>query len=190
MDEQRAIKANFFVALAVVALACTLTTAEVAAQFTPTAVDSATAIDMGAFHSCALLQDGTVSCWGNNNFGRLGLPITDSRTRACPQSPSCAFAPVPVNGIFRSAFTLTVTVNDVGSSSRSGIVTSSPEGITDCAATCSASYDSLTSVTLTTTPDPKSVFAGWSGCDTVSGLTCTVTMNTARSVTATYDKKP
>jgi Regulator of Chromosome Condensation (RCC1) repeat protein/List-Bact-rpt repeat protein len=155
-----------------------------------TGITTAVAISSGVEHTCALLQGGTVSCWGNNNFGRLGVPITDSRTRACANSPSCAFAPVSVNGIFRSAFTLTVTVNDVGSSSRSGTVISSPDGITSCATSCSASFDSLTRVTLTTNPDPKSVFAGWSGCDTVSGTTCTVTMDAARSVTATYDKKP
>jgi hypothetical protein len=43
-------KRNSFVALAVVALACTLTTAEVAAQLTATGVDSATAV--GAIGDC------------------------------------------------------------------------------------------------------------------------------------------
>jgi hypothetical protein len=28
--------------------------------------------------------------------------------------------------------------------------------------------------------------SGWSGCDSVSGATCTVTMRAARSVTATF----
>jgi hypothetical protein len=31
-----------------------------------------------------------------------------------------------------------------------------------------------------------SIFSGWSGCDTVSGTTCTVTMNRARSVNASF----
>src|SRR5438552_3286061 len=73
----------------------------------------------------------------------------------------------------------------------SGAVTSSetPPKI-DCEATCtatSASYDSGTTVTLTATPASGSTFASWSGCDRVSGSTCTVTMNAARSVTATFN---
>src|SRR5437867_4654829 len=77
--------------------------------------------------------------------------------------------------------TLTVTTAGTGS----GTVTSDPPGI-DCGATCSASYVSGTVVTLTATPDLLSVFNGWSGCDTVAGTTCTVTMNAARTVTASF----
>ena len=77
----------------------------------------------------------------------------------------------------------TLTVNKAGTGS--GSVTSSPPGI-DCGATCSATYTSGTVVTLTATPASGSTFTGWSGCDTVSGTTCTVTMSVARSVTATF----
>src|SRR5262249_56905500 len=52
--------------------------------------------------------------------------------------------------------------------------------------TCAASYDSSTVVTLTATPTGISIFLGWSGCDTVSGTICIVTMNAARSVDATF----
>ena len=77
----------------------------------------------------------------------------------------------------------TLTVNKAGTGS--GSVTSSPPGI-DCGATCSATYTSGTVVTLTATPASGSTFTGWSGCDTVSGTTCTVTMSVARSVTASF----
>jgi hypothetical protein len=66
-----------------------------------------------------------------------------------------------------------------------GVVTSSPPGI-NCGATCSAAYDSGAVVTLTATPVLLSIFTGWSGCDSVSGTTCTVTMSRARSVTANF----
>jgi hypothetical protein len=41
-------------------------------------------------------------------------------------------------------------------------------------------------VTLTVRPDLLSVFTGWSGCDSVSGMTCTVTMSVAKTVTANF----
>jgi hypothetical protein len=65
----------------------------------------------------------------------------------------------------------------------SGKVTASP---IDCGANCSAYYDSGSVVTLTATPATGSAFTRWSGCDSVSGTNCTVTMNAARSVTATF----
>jgi len=68
----------------------------------------------------------------------------------------------------------------------SGTVTSNDGGINNCGASCSAAYDSGTPVTLTARPATGSLFTGWSGCDTVSGTTCTVTMNAARMVTAIF----
>jgi hypothetical protein len=56
----------------------------------------------------------------------------------------------------------------------------------NCGGTCSASYDSGTVVTLNVKTDLLSVFRGWDGCDAVSGTTCTVNMNAARSVTANF----
>jgi Divergent InlB B-repeat domain len=48
------------------------------------------------------------------------------------------------------------------------------------------SYQVGTVVTLTAAPATGSNFTSWTGCDSVSGATCTVTMNAARSVTATF----
>ena len=79
-------------------------------------------------------------------------------------------------------FTLTVTRAGTGS----GTATSSPPGI-NCGATCSAAYDSGTVVTLAATPAAGSTFSSWSGCNTVSGTICTVTMTAAKSVTATFN---
>jgi V8-like Glu-specific endopeptidase len=74
--------------------------------------------------------------------------------------------------------TLTVT------SSGSGTVTSSPAGI-DCGATCSATFTTGTSVTLTATPAAGFAFAGWSGACGGTGA-CVVPMNAAATVNATF----
>ncbi len=76
--------------------------------------------------------------------------------------------------------TLTVAKSGKGT----GSVTSSPAGI-NCGATCSTTYDHGTVVTLTATPAATSSFTGWSGACTGTG-TCTVTMDAARSVTASF----
>ena len=34
---------------------------------------TATAIDAGQEHTCALLDDASVKCWGYNNVGQLGI---------------------------------------------------------------------------------------------------------------------
>jgi List-Bact-rpt repeat protein len=67
-----------------------------------------------------------------------------------------------------------------------GAVSSNPPGIA-CGADCSEAYDAGTAVTLTATASNTSDLNGWSGCDTVSGSSCTVTMNDPRAVTATFE---
>jgi alpha-tubulin suppressor-like RCC1 family protein len=86
-----------------------------------------------------------------------------------------------VTATFARVYTLTVQKSGLGS----GTVTSSPAGIS-CGSNCSASFISGTTVTLTATPGMLTVFTGWSGCDSTSGNACTVNMNAARSVTASF----
>jgi alpha-tubulin suppressor-like RCC1 family protein len=40
--------------------------------FTALSISGVTAIDAGAFHSCARLADGSLRCWGLNDWGQLG----------------------------------------------------------------------------------------------------------------------
>ena len=76
-----------------------------------------------------------------------------------------------------SDYLLTVSKNG------SGTVTSSPAGI-NCGTTCTASYASGTSVTLTATAASGYSFGGWSGACRGKKLSCRVSMKGARSVGA------
>src|SRR5207249_11965998 len=41
-------------------------------QFTANGALTPTAVAGGGFHACMRLPDGTVQCWGRNDFGQLG----------------------------------------------------------------------------------------------------------------------
>ncbi|MFI5007067.1 MAG: FG-GAP repeat domain-containing protein, partial [Solirubrobacterales bacterium] len=76
-----------------------------------------------------------------------------------------------------------LTVNKAGTGS--GTVTSNPAGI-NCGSTCTASYASGTMVTLTASAAGGSTFSGWSGGGCSGTGTCSVSMNAATTVTASF----
>ncbi len=79
------------------------------------------------------------------------------------------------------------------SGSGSGMVTSSPSGINCYSAggDCAETYEEGTLVILTAEPaDGSSTFTGWSGGSCSGTGSCTVTMNAAEIVTATFDVCP
>jgi len=53
-------------------------------------ITTATSIGLGGYHSCVLLTDGTVKCWGENIYGQLGNGTT---------TPQTSTTPVDVSGI-------------------------------------------------------------------------------------------
>lgn len=77
---------------------------------------------------------------------------------------------------------LQVTRNGTGS----GTVTSSPSGI-NCGSSCSKSFSSGTTVTLTATPASGSTFAGWSGGGCSGTGPCTTRLSSNTTVTATFN---
>jgi hypothetical protein len=171
-------------------------------------------------HSCALLGNGTVKCWGANDWGQLGngttstsattTPVTMTGTPITWTSSNPSVATIDATGrataVDSGATTITVTDTSGASASTSltvrqraalsviragtgtGSVISNPPGI-NCGTECTALFDVGATITLTPTPDSRSTFAGLSGCDAVSGESCTVTIQAATTVTATFELK-
>jgi uncharacterized repeat protein (TIGR02543 family) len=81
----------------------------------------------------------------------------------------------------------TLTITRTGSGQ--GTVTSAG-GAVACGATCSATLDYGTSVTLTAAATLGSTFAGWSGACASAGnsMTCVVAMSQAQTATARFDQ--
>ena len=128
-------------------------------------LDYGVAVDNGAHSPHAgdvfLAYDDPKGAYDLWGFGGLGYPAT---------------APLP-------EFLLSVAREGTGS----GTVTSVPTGI-DCGLDCSEKYEEGTTVILTATPEEGSKFTGWSGACAGTG-SCKVTMDEARSVTATFAKE-
>lgn len=85
-----------------------------------------------------------------------------------------------------SGATYTLTLSKT-SSSGSGTITSSPQGI-NCGATCKAPFSSGTAITLTASPGIGASFEGWGGACAFAAkaLTCTLTMNSNKSISASF----
>lgn len=82
-----------------------------------------------------------------------------------------------------STATLAVSLTGTGS----GTVASTPAGV-NCPTTCGAAFTAGTPVSLQATASAGSTFAGWTGCDSASGATCSVAMSADRTVSARFDK--
>jgi alpha-tubulin suppressor-like RCC1 family protein len=173
------------------------------------------AVALGIGHTCALMPDTSVLCWGENDLGALGdgtatnslSPVKMHGTGMTWTSSNPGVATVSTTGLVTAVGRGTATISatdpfgNTGSTTLTvrqlftltaarqgdgvGTVTSAPAGIT-CGSTCSASFVSDSPVTLTATAGTDSIFSGWTGCDSVSGATCTVSMTSARTVTATF----
>jgi len=68
-----------------------------------------------------------------------------------------------------------------------GTVTSTPSGI-NCGSACTANFVANSKVTLKALPTSPHKFKSWSGCTSVSGTTCNVTMSKAKTVTVNFVK--
>ena len=115
-----------------------------------TGIATAIGASSGAEHTCALLQDGSVRCWGRNDDGRLGVATNANGTRTCPQSPSCAFTPVTVGGL-GGGVTWTSSDTTVATIDANGLATGRAAGTTTITAT-SAGRSGSTTLTVVNRP--------------------------------------
>src|ERR1700689_1090748 len=103
-------------------------------------------------------------------------------------SPTCIVmltASQQVTATFGAIQSVVLTVGVAGTGT--GTISSSPSGI-NCAPTCTASFTSGTTVTLTEAAGTGSAFAGWtgSGCSGVNP-TCVLTVRASPQVTGTFN---
>ncbi len=104
---------------------------------------------------------------------------------ACTGTGSCEVTMSDAASVTATFNLISYTLSVSKAGSGSGVVTSTPAGIS-CGATCSASYSYGTSVTLSAAQGIGSTFTGWSGSGCSGTGSCVVTMTAARSVVATF----
>ena len=85
--------------------------------------------------------------------------------------------------VIPSTHLLAVTVSGSGTISAPA---SPPTPDLNCSGACSQSYNAGTVVTLNAQPDSSQMFGGWSGACSGNNLSCSVTMDTVKAVTATF----
>lgn len=98
-----------------------------------------------------------------------------------PSAPTTPETPPPPSAPAPEPVTLTVTRTGVGS------ISSKPAGL-DCGSNCRAAFTPGSNVTLIAAATADTRFTGYSGDCT--GMSCTLTMDVAKSVTATFIALP
>src|SRR5262245_29479741 len=91
----------------------------------------------------------------------------------------------------KTAKTVTVTFTSVAlrvNITGAGRVDSSPSGVA-CTQSCTGQFEPNTTVQLTPTASASSQFTSWTGCASTNNGVCTVSMNVARTVTATFTSR-
>jgi List-Bact-rpt repeat protein len=126
-------------------------------------------VDCGTANIFAtFFTDGNKS--GNVVVGFMSVTVEGPASQGCPTGTA----------------TQNLSVNVTGGSA-DGVITSTPAGIT-CGPTCSAAFATGSTVTLTAAPINGNSFLGWaSGCTSISGATCNVTMNSDVIVSASFN---
>jgi alpha-tubulin suppressor-like RCC1 family protein len=126
-------------------------------------ITDATAVATGGYHTCAMLSDGSIQCWGNNSYGQLGNDTTTSSS-----------VPVTVSGITNAVavaagYDHTCALLSDGSVQCWGVNGDGQLG-NDTTGMCSAASCSAIPVTVSGVTNASGVAAGGSySCALLSG---------------------
>jgi hypothetical protein len=103
------------------------------------------------------------------------------------------FAIVAYNALVESSYSNVVAIHPLSvklSGNGAGNINSSPAGISCLSGTCTNQFGSGSTITLLATPSSSSTslsyFNAWTGCSSTVGNSCTVDINAAKNVTATF----
>jgi hypothetical protein len=131
----------------------------------------------------------SLAAWGGNG-GCTGIESACGVTMSSDLSASASFGP-------SESVTIFVTGNGTGFLSGNETVVSTPPGIdctytgTNTSGTCSTNFAQGTQLTLTETSSPEYTFIGWTGGGCSGGAgTCSLTLNSALTTTATFNVNP
>jgi uncharacterized repeat protein (TIGR02543 family) len=137
------------------------------------------------------------SCQGDVAIGSTvtleAVPATGSSfsgwSGACADQPAICTLTMSEARSVTATFAPLVRIQVGTSGGGLGTVTSSPAAI-DCGSTCRADLVNGTVLTLTATPEPGSIFAGWSGACSGMSPTCTVSLVSQTDVDARFTPPP
>lgn len=162
-------------------------------QNTPTPISVASqttlfTISYTSIESVVQPQHGTLSAFGATNVTYTPNPGYTGPDSFTYRGKNAA------RGFVGDERTVSITVSATASllsvtKSGSGGGTISGSGV-NCGLECSKALATGSMVTLTATADGVSNFDSWSGCDSVIGNQCTVTVNAAMTVTAAFSLQP
>jgi hypothetical protein len=122
--------------------------------------------------------------WGDGTSTGATSPTT-AHTYATPGTRLVTMIATDASGAGGATFLNVTTRNLTVGVSGSGQVASSPGGIA-CGSTCAANFLDGSALSLTAQPSPGAAFSGWTGDCAGQPATCSVTMNAARTATASF----
>jgi uncharacterized repeat protein (TIGR02543 family) len=124
-----------------------------------------------------------------------GARSTWTKPRSFSSSTACTNAVFgdPLRGVVKSCYMKPVVTAPTQLGLNLTISGTGGVGFSDgssCSASCAKSFNSGSAVTLAAAPSAGYTFAGWSGACSGTSSTCTVTMDAAKTVAATFSASP